>query len=69
MNHEESKIQAAVVQKLQEMGVYCHSIPNEVGNRSKLETMRLISMGLRSGVADLLVWWKTGVGYLEMKTN
>ncbi len=33
-----------------------------------LRTMRMITMGLRPGVADLVVWFPWGlIGYLEVK--
>ncbi len=28
---------------------------------------QFISMGLRPGVGDLIVWWPTGIGYVEVK--
>lgn len=66
MTHPEAKIQAAIVQLLQLHGIYRHSVPNE--RLSSPQAMgRLISMGLRPGVADLVVWWPSGIGYLEVK--
>lgn len=73
MSSLEAKIQADIVKFLQGQKVYCHSIPNEAGGRSAVMQMQLISMGLRPGVADLVVWWpkKDGVniGYLEIKND
>ena len=70
ITHPESKIQAAIVQLLQAHRIFCHSVPNE--RKSSPQAMgRLISMGLRSGVADLIVWWPApsgvSIGYLEVK--
>lgn len=68
MEHEETIIQAKIVAHLQEKGIFCHSVPNEAASSAK-QMMRLISMGLRRGVADLVVWWPDGIGYLEVKTE
>lgn len=68
MEHEETIIQAKIVAHLQELGIFCHSVPNEAASSAK-QMMRLISMGLRRGVADLVVWWPDGIGYLEVKTE
>jgi len=69
----ESKIQAAIVQYLQSKKIFFHSVPNEAAGRNKVAQMQLVTMGLRAGVADLVVWWpcKEGVsiGYLEVKTS
>lgn len=64
----EAQIQAMSVQLLQRYRIFCHSVPNEGSGKDMLRTQRLISMGLRKGVADLVVWWPDGIGYLEMKT-
>lgn len=66
MNESEAEIQAEVVQLLQKNKIFCHSVPNE-GSTDMIRTTRLIAMGLRKGVADLVVWWPKGIGYLEMK--
>lgn len=74
MNHEESVIQHDIVMFLQGEGVFCHSVPNEgAGNGGAVRTMQLVAMGLRPGVADLVVWWPfqdmIRVGYVEVKTK
>lgn len=71
MNHDESKIQAQIVKYLQEEGIFAHSVPNEAAANNQLRQMTLITMGLRSGVADMVVWWPsrdgTRIGYVEVK--
>ncbi len=63
----EAQIQAEVVQLLQEHRIFCHSVPNEGSGRDMIRQTQLIALGLRKGVADLVVWWPDGIGYLEMK--
>lgn len=68
MRHEEAKLQADVVQYLQSQKIFCHSIPNEAAGNQMIRQMQLIAMGLRKGVADMIVWWPDGeIGYLELK--
>ena len=50
----EDKIQAAIVQLLQNRGLYFCSIPNE-GSQDRIRTMRLMGMGLRPGASDLIL--------------
>ena len=64
----EAWIQAETVKLLQRKRVFCHSVPNEAAGKDVQRMPQLIGMGLRSGVADLVVWWPDGIGYLEMKT-
>lgn len=68
----EDVLQSRICRLLQDAGIFFHSIPNEAGGRSRVMQTRLMSMGLRPGVGDLLVWWPVvgGVrlGYLEVKT-
>ena len=67
----EAQIQAEVIQFLQSEKVFCHSVPNEGSGSDLIRTTQLIAMGLRKGVADLVVWWPvpsgSRIGYLEMK--
>src|SRR5690554_5224799 len=56
MRNEEAKIQADIVRYLSSEGVFCHSVPNEGAGTDKMRTMRMITMGLRPGTADLVVW-------------
>lgn len=75
----EARIQQEIVLYLQSVGIFVHSVPNEGAGKGRdgmMRTMQLVSMGLKKGVADLVVWWprKEGdgagyeVGYLEIKT-
>ena len=72
MNENEALIQQQICQVLQEAGVFFHSVPNEGAGRDKIRQMKLIGMGLRSGVADLVVWVPCPDGvrieYWEVKT-
>ncbi len=63
----EAQIQAETVQLLQRERIFCHSVPNEGAGSDMIRTTQLIALGLRKGVADLVVWWPDGIGYLEMK--
>ncbi len=63
----EARIQQEIVQFLQSENIFCHSVPNEAGGRSMIAQSQLVAMGLRSGVADLVVWWPDGIGYVEVK--
>ena len=67
----EKQIQTKIVQFLQSRGIFCHSVPNELAGGTQSAAIRMgqfIAMGLRKGVADMVVWWEYGtVGYLEVK--
>jgi hypothetical protein len=66
VKHDESKLQAAIIKKLRGMDIFCHSIPNDfVRDARAMGTA--VTMGLFPGVADLVVWWPSGIGYLEVK--
>jgi hypothetical protein len=70
-NKSEAQIQSEIVKYLQSRSVYCHSVPNEGaggGSGAAVRTGQLITMGLKPGVADLVVWWPWGIGYVEVKT-
>lgn len=82
MNSPELKIQHDCVMYLRSLGIFCHSVPNEAGGRSKIQQSLLVSAGLVSGVADLVVWWPLEysspplpwqypayLGYVEFKTE
>lgn len=69
MKHEEAKLQFEIVKKLQEMGIYFFSVPNEANGRSQMQQMRMVSMGLRSGVSDMVIMLPGGkVLFFEIKT-
>lgn len=67
----EARIQQEIVLYLQAHGIFCHSVPNEGAGGDALRSSRLVAMGMRAGVADLVVWYPTPmgveVGYLEIK--
>lgn len=66
-------IQEEIVRYLQKEKIFCHSVPNEADGRSKMRQAQLVAMGLRGGVADLVVWWPSmegiRIGYLEVKAK
>jgi elongation factor P hydroxylase len=56
------------VKWLQEHGYYFFAIPNEAHGRSMVSQMQLISMGLRAGVADLVIVLPAGrILFVEVK--
>lgn len=70
---KEEKIQADICQYLSLRNIFYHSVPNEAPGRNKIRAMQMVTMGLRSGVADLVVWFPAvdgvEIGYLEVKTE
>ena len=70
MKHDESIIQANIVSALSLSGVYVFMVPNgELGKITQAAAGRAKAMGLRSGMADLIVMSPTGVAhFLEVKT-
>jgi hypothetical protein len=69
LKHEESKIQREICVWLQEHGYYFFAVPNEANGRSAVQQMQQISIGMRAGVADLIVVLPDGkVLFLEVKT-
>ncbi len=70
---KEDLIQAEIVRYLQSIKIFCHSVPNEAPGNNAIRAMQFISMGLRPGVGDLVVWWpnaertRVTLGYLEIK--
>lgn len=68
MKNDEALIQVQIVKELQSRGIWVHSVPNEAAGGNKIRAMQMISMGLRSGVADLEVWKGDKTLYLEIKT-
>jgi hypothetical protein len=71
MNHPEAIIQAAIVRELSGRGVFLFAVPNDAaGKTSPARAARLVAMGLRSGVADLVAMRADGVAcFLEVKTK
>lgn len=66
----EAKIQVEICRYLQKEGFFFHSVPNEQSHGNPVRTGQLISMGLRPGCADLVVWLGDGkIAYLEVKNE
>lgn len=71
MNHDESILQANIVQALSLHHIYCFSVPNELLGSSKGAARKMAqfkAMGLRPGVSDLVVVLPHRVIFLEVKT-
>jgi hypothetical protein len=71
MRHEESFIQAQIVQLLSLRRIFAFSVPNELlgGARGAARKMTLFrALGLRSGVSDLVVVLPGKILFLEIKT-
>ena len=74
MNHKESKIQSEICKRLQDEGIFFHSVPNEAAGRDKIRQSLMVSMGLRKGVGDLIVWIPVSkneiqISYIEVKSE
>ena len=68
MVYAESKIQMEIVNCLQQMGVFFFAVPNE-RKQSPRSGARMKSMGVRSGVADIIIMGEKGRGFcLEVKS-
>ena len=70
--NDEALIQVETVKYLQSESIFFFSVPNEAAAGNKVRQMQLISMGLRSGLSDLILWLplpgdKILHFYLEMK--
>ncbi len=63
----EAKLQSEIVRYLRNCCIFCHSVPNEGAGSDVRRHGKLTTMGLFPGVADLVVWWPSGIGYLEVK--
>ena len=69
---KESRIQYEICQYLQEHDYFFHSVPNEAPGNNKVRAMQMVAMGMRSGVADMVVWLKNKRGiiaYIEVKNE
>ena len=68
--NDEALIQVKIVKYLQSRGIYFFSVPNEAAAENKIRQMQLVSMGLRSGVSDLIMLYpKRSLTFLEVKTQ
>jgi len=66
----EARIQAQIVQYLQTRGVYFFSVPNEAAGRDAAARMaKLKAMGLRSGVADMVLLFPGRTVFVEVKDD
>lgn len=61
----EDRIQADIVKYLQTEKIYCHSVPNEAAGSNAVRAMQMVSMGMRSGVGDLVMFWPTVADYRD----
>ena len=71
MRESEAMIQAKIVKFLQLNKIFCFSVPNELaggGKNAKIRTGRFVSLGLKKGVADLILWLGPETIYMEVKT-
>ena len=64
----EAQIQHRIVQAIQALGHVVFSVPNEAAGNNQRRQMHMVSMGLRSGVSDLVVVSYKRVVFLEVKT-
>ena len=70
MRHDESLIQSNIVSALSLAGVYVFMVGNDNSGKTNMaKIMRLKSMGLRSGISDLVVMSADGrAHFMEIKT-
>ena len=69
MNNEEAKIQVQIIKLLQSEKIYFFAVNNEAHGRNAKQQMQLMSMGLRPGVSDLIVFPNYGnIIFVEVKT-
>ena len=68
-HYQESHIQAQIVQALQAADIYCFSVPNEASGNNPGRQAWLKTMGLKSGVADLVALLPERVVFLEVKSR
>ena len=70
MKHEESIIQAGIVQFLQLAGVFFFAVSNELAGGNLKRNMLFKAMGMRAGTSDLVVVLPEGkVLFIEVKTQ
>lgn len=67
-HYHESRIQSEIVQALQAADIYCFSVPNEASGNNPGRQAWLKTMGLKSGVADLIALLPGRVVFLEVKS-
>jgi hypothetical protein len=71
LKHDEDTIQASVCLALSALGVYFFAVPNSAAGKTTMQrAMRLKAMGVRAGVADLVIMGHGGQAcFLEIKTE
>lgn len=70
MRHEEDEIQIGICEVFDLMGIWYYHVPNQaLGKCSIQRAVRFKRMGLKAGIADLVLSSDSGVAhYLEVKT-
>jgi len=69
MKHEESKIQCEIVRYLQDQKIFCFSVPNEGAGSNAIRAGQMVTMGMKSGVSDLVAFFPDGIVFIEVKTK
>jgi len=74
MKNEESLIQVEIVKYLQSKDIYFWATPNESAGSNKIRAMQMISLGMRSGISDLIAILPTPdlpyrIVFIEVKTQ
>ncbi len=67
MNNAEAKIQCQIVKWLQDHGYYFFAVNNEAHGRSAVQQMQMVSMGLRAGVSDMVIFNGNKIIFCEVK--
>lgn len=69
MNRPEEAAQRSIVEYLRWVRPDCiwFAVANQRGTRTKAEMGVLKALGVRPGVADLVLAWRGGVAFLEVK--
>ena len=68
-NNDEDKIQAHIVKWLQEKGIEFFAVINQAAGRSAIQQMQMITLGLKSGVSDLVLILSDQTIYCEVKAE
>jgi hypothetical protein len=69
MRHEEDALQMAVMEYLDFLPVFAFH-PKNSGFKNIQSAVRDKKLGIRAGVADIVIMWKGGkIGFIELKTE
>lgn len=68
MKHLESKIQSDIVHYLSKKGIFFFAVLNELAGKNARAMGYAITMGLRSGVSDLVLLLPGRTIFVEVKT-